>query len=351
MPTVRVKMWTMTVKNWDLFDNMEKLERIGNYQDEDGQYLVRYLSIGKHTGTKTGYQHCHINLELEKRQYMTWVKSVLFNIPDMHCEKREGSREDCDNYLAKDGEFKVIVNRRRIERGHRSDLDDIHDMIKEGKDLFDVYEAHFASTVRYSSGLEKYIVLHDSKRARELETAAPQVIVYVGPAGSGKSWHCFNDEDYKESGYRFPIQMYEKVYFDGYNREKTIWFDEFNGRSMPFGKFCQLADRFPGIYETKGGSVLISGLKKILISTISYPATWWAGSNRFNLDPEQLYRRLTKCYYLGPPRTTADGVREYAIPLEFNPRELLTREQEEILKRHVKYPSDLQPDDSILDID
>ena len=50
-------------------------------------------------------------------------------------------------------------------------------------------------------------------------------------------------------------------------------------------------------------------------------------------------------------RTTADGVREYAIPLEFNPRELLTREQEEILKRHVKYPSDLQPDDSILDID
>ena len=120
---------------------------------------------------------------------------------------------------------------------------------------------------------------------------------------------------------------------------------------MPFGKFCQLADRFPGIYETKGGSVLISGLKKILISTISYPSTWWAGSNRFNLDPEQLYRRLTKCYYLGPPRTTADGVREYAIPLEFNPRELLTREQEEILKRHVKYPSDLQPDDSILDID
>ena len=351
MPTVRVKMWTMTVKNWDLFDDQEKLERVANYQTEDGQYLVRYLSIGKHTGEKTGYQHCHINLELEKRQYMTWVKGVLFNIPDMHCEKREGSREDCDNYLAKDGEFKVIVNRRYIKERQRTDLDDIHAMIKEGKDLFDVYEAHFASTVRYSSGLEKYIVLHDSKRARELETAAPQVIVYVGPAGSGKSWHCFNDEDFKESGYRFPIQMHEKVYFDGYLREKTIWFDEFNGRTMPFGKFCQLADRFPGIYETKGGSVLISGLKKILISTISYPSTWWAGSNRFNLDPEQLYRRLTKCYYLGPPRTTADGVREFAIPLEFNPRELLTREQEEILLRNVKYPSDLQPDDSILDID
>ena len=351
MPAVQVKMWTMTVKNWDLFDNMEKLDQVADYQTEDGKYLVRYLSIGKHLGPQRGYQHCHINLELEKRQTMGWIKRVLFGIPDMHCEKREGTREQCDDYLSKDGEFKVIVNRRQIGRGHRSDLDEIHDMIKEGKDLLDVFESHFASTVRYSSGLEKYIVLHDSKRARELETTAPQVIVYVGPAGSGKSWHCFNDEDFKESGYRFPIQMYEKVYFDGYNREKTIWFDEFNGRSMPFGKFCQLADRFPGIYETKGGSVLISGLKKLLISTISYPSTWWAGSNRFNLDPEQLYRRLTKCYYLGPPRTTADGVREFAIPLEFNPRELRTKDDELILLRNVKYPSDLQPDDSILDID
>lgn len=120
---------------------------------------------------------------------------------------------------------------------------------------------------------------------------------------------------------------------------------------MPFTKFCQIADRYAGRYETKGGSVLISGLEKILISTIEYPALWWPGSERFKQDPEQLFRRLTKCYYLGPPRRSADGSIEYAIPLEFNPKELLTKEQEEILKRHVKYPSDLQPDDSILDID
>lgn len=114
---------------------------------------------------------------------------------------------------------------------------------------------------------------------------------------------------------------------------------------MPFTKFCQIADRYAGRYETKGGSVLISGLKKILISTIEYPALWWSGSARFNLDPEQLFRRLTKCYYLGNPRTTSTGDIEYALPLEFNPRELRTRDDEEILRRHVKYPSDLTPEE------
>ena len=141
--------------------------------------------------------------------------------------------------------------------------------------------------------------------------------------------------------------MDSKIYFDGYNNQKTLWFDEFSRKTMPFTKFCQIADRYPGRYETKGGSVLIYGLKKILISTVEYPALWWAGSDRYNKDPEQLFRRLTKCYYLGQPRIKEDGEIEYAIPLEFNPRHLRTQYDEEILKGNVKYPSDLMEEEPI----
>ena len=173
-----------------------------------------------------------------------------------------------------------------------------------------------------------------------------EVIVYVGPSGSGKTWHCATDPDYMDGkGYRFPVQMDSKIYFDGYDRQKTLWFDEFSGKTMQFTKFCQLTDRFGARYETKGGSVLIFGLKKILISTIQFPHLWWPGSERFNTDTEQLYRRLTKCYYLGPPRIKEDGTKEYAIPLEFNPRECGVRDAEEILKRNVKYPSDLMEEE------
>lgn len=350
MPAYQGRCWTITVKDWHYFDQVDCLKEIGDYQDEDGNYIVRYLSIGKHLGPQRGYQHCHINLEFEKRVTMTFIKRDLFGRSDIHCEGRKGTRQQCDTYLAKNGYFMTIVNRRETQPGRRTDLEHIREMVNDGKNLMDCFEEHFATTVRYTKGIKEYIGLLNRKRAREVEATDPEVIVFVGPAGSGKSYHCYNDEDFRKDGYRFPIQMQSKIYFDGYLGEKTIWFDEFSGRTMEFSKFCQLAQSYSGRYECKGGSVEIYGLKKILISTIAYPANWWAGSDRFNLDPNQLWRRLTKCYYLGPPRTTSDGVREFAIPLEFNPRELVTREQEEILKKHVKYPSDIT-EENVLDID
>ena len=341
MPAVKSRTWTITVKNWDYFDNQDWEPEIQNQTETDGKKSVIYLSIGKHTGEKTGYQHCHMNLELEKPKTAFWVKNSLFMRNDIHVEVRRGTREQCDAYLTKDHHFREIINIRRLQQGKRTDLDDLYDLIEEGATLYDCYKAHFGTTVRCYRGLREFIALRDTIQSTQTIFDPPEVIVYVGPSGSGKSWRCSTDPDYMESGYRFSIQMDSKIYFDGYNNQKTIWFDEFSGRTLPFTTFCQLADKFAGRYETKGGSVLISGIKKILISTIQFPHLWWAGSERFNTDTEQLYRRLTKCYYLGAPRTTSTGDIEYAIPLEFNPRECSIRDLESILQRNVKYPSDL----------
>lgn len=346
MPAVKQRCWTITVKNWDYFDTQEWEQEILNQTDRKGEKLVIYLSIGKHTGQKTGYQHCHMNLEMTEQKTMYWIKHNLFMRDDIHLEVRKGTREQCDGYLNKDGYFREIVNLRRLKPGRRTDLDDIKDMIEDGATLYDCYMEHFATTVRNERGIRSFIALRDTIESTQTIHDPPEVIVYVGPSGSGKSWRCSTDEDFMASGYRFSIQMDSKIYFDGYNNQKTLWFDEFSGKTMPFTKFCQITDRYAGRYETKGGSVLISGLKKILISTIQFPHLWWPGSERFNLDTEQLYRRLTKCYYLGRPRTTSTGDIEYAIPLEFNPRECGIRDLESILQQHVKYPSDLIEDDS-----
>ena len=42
----------------------------------------------------------------------------------------------------------------------------------------------------------------------------PEVIVYLGKSGSGKSHH-WNDPAYQQSGYKYPVQQNGKVYFDG----------------------------------------------------------------------------------------------------------------------------------------
>ncbi len=345
MPAKQSRYWTITVKNWDYFDNQDWEPEILNQTEPDGKKSVIYLSIGKHKGVKTGYEHCHMNLELENRKTAFWVKTKLFMRNDIHVEIRRGTREQCDGYLNKDGQFREIVNIRRIQPGRRTDLDDLYDMIEEGASLFDCYREHFGTTVRCYRGLREYIALRDTIQSTQTIHDPPEVIVYVGPSGSGKSWRCSTDKDFMESGYRFSIQMDSKIYFDGYNRQKTIWFDEFSGRTLPFTTFCQLADRFAGRYETKGGSVLISGLKKILISTIQFPHLWWAGSERFNTDTEQLYRRITKCYYLGAPRITSTGRKQFAKPLEFNPRECAVRDVESILQQHVEYEDLIEEED------
>ena len=257
-----------------------------------------------------------------------------------------GTREQCDAYLNKDGQFKEIINTRTTQQGKRTDLDHIKELIDDGSSFYDLYSEHFGTVVRCEKGIRNYIAMKDTIEATSTIFEPPEVIVYVGPAGAGKTWHCATDPDYMDGkGYRFPVQMDTKLYFDGYDRQKTLWFDEFSGKTMQFTKFCQLTDRFGARYETKGGSVLVFGLKKILISTIQFPHLWWAGSERYQTDTEQLFRRLTKCYYLGRPRIKEDGTKEYAIPLEFNPRECNIRDFEEILQRNVKYPSDLMEEE------
>lgn len=344
MGSPKARCWTMTVKNWDYFDTTDWEERIKNQKNQKGENLVIYLSVGKHTGEKTGYQHVHMNLEMTDQKTGYWVKNTLFGCNDMHCEIRRGTREQCDAYLTKDHQFREIINLRRLKPGRRTDLEDVYDMIQEGAAFWDLYDQHFATVVRYEKGLRNYIAMRNERIARQIIFEPPEVIVYVGPSGSGKSWHCSTDPDFKENGYKFPIQMDSKIYFDGYDGQKTIWFDEFSGKCMQFSKFCQLADRYPGRYETKGGTVFVFGLKKIIISTIQFPHLWWAGSERFNTDTEQLFRRLTKCYYLGRPRITDDGRKQYAIPLEFNPRECGTADAESILQRNVQYTDIIEED-------
>ena len=134
----------------------------------------------------------------------------------------------------------------------------------------------------------------DKQRERtELET-----VVYVGKSGTGKSHRCFYDPDYQESGYKFPSQAPGKVFFDGYENQRVIWFDEFGGTTIPFSLFLRLCDKWDNRVETKGGTALVSGLRKVLISTTTYPACWWRNCPKYLEDPRQLWRRLTKVYYL-----------------------------------------------------
>lgn len=286
MPAIQKRSFILTSYKMEYFEQ--------SYWDQFGGYFD-YVLVGKEVCPTTGRDHLHIYLECKTKRSLGGLKRILHD-SEIHIEFRMGTRQEAMEYCKKDGNWWEMGEQH--QQGRRNDLLDIRDMIRNGAGMLDVAEEHFGDFVRYFKGFSLYADLLKRREQRMAEKIKPKVIVYIGPAGSGKSWHCAADKDYQEDGYQLLIQQSGKVFFDGYEGQKTIWFDEFSGSTLPFSTFCRIADRYGCRVETKGGSVEIVGLKKILISTIELPSQWWRGSERFLRDPKQLYRRIDELFFI-----------------------------------------------------
>ena len=289
------------------------MEYFGHEKWEEFKDYFDYVLVGLEQCPTTGRSHVHIYLECKTKRSIGGIKRILHD-SEIHVEYRMGTRDEAVAYCKKDGRWWEMGEVH--QQGARNDLLDIREMLRNGANILDVADEHFGSFVRYHRGIMLYQDLLNRREQRAAQMVKPEVIVYIGAAGSGKSWHCANDEDYKGDGYQLLIQQSGKVYFDGYDGQKTIWFDEFSGSTLPFSVFCRIADKYGCRVETKGGSVELIGLKKILISTVELPSQWWAGSERFQRDPLQLYRRIDKLFFIP---AADDGV--FYKPIEINKRD------------------------------
>ncbi len=234
--------------------------------------ICNYGVSGHEFAPRTGREHWHIYLEFSEKVTAKKVKDLLKD-RTAHVEMRKGSQQDAIAYCKKGDDWLEWGEPKENQQGRRTDLEDVKKMIDEGADMIDVAEKHFGDFVRYHRGFMIYADLKSRKKQKECEASKPEVIVYLGPAGSGKSHHCWNDEQYRKSGYKYLVQAENKVYFDGYDGEQCIWFDEFRGSVLPFGVFLQVTDKWGCRVEIKGSSVKIFA-RKILISTVEWPRTW-----------------------------------------------------------------------------
>lgn len=293
MSSKQGRAWCVTVaaRSINVMDLKKRLEEMV----ERGK--VKYVVMGKlEEGGRTGYQHYHLYIEMVNKCAMSTLKQTI-GVRDCHAENRFGKQEDAIGYAIKEGvEFELG---KKDEQGKRSDLLAVKKLLEEGKDLVDIAydDTHFGTVMHNLRSFMYYQLAARKKRAKEGLLEAPEVIVYVGKSGTGKSWHCRNDPDYIKSGFKFMVQQSGKCYFDGYAGESTIWFDEFSGSTIEFNKFLQLADMYEFTGEIKGGAVDVFR-KKILISTTVWPFDWWPNVEKFRRDPLQLWRRITKLYWI-----------------------------------------------------
>lgn len=253
---------------------------LNNYTDEDEKKLENscpkpfvYIIYGRETGA-SGTPHLQGYAELGARTRMKTLKKFL---PKAHIEKRKGSQEQAITYCKKDGN--VVEHGTRKRAGKRTDIDELHHAVKQKRKLVDIYN-EYPAAYKYGRGIDRHRLLLDMQ---ERDFTPMEVIVMVGEAGSGKTRKAYEIDPllYMLPDYTSPL------WFDGYDGEDTILFDDFKG-CIKFTYLLRLLDGYRFSIPIKGGFIW-KKWKRVIITSNHPPEEWYK-----NVHYAALKRRISE---------------------------------------------------------
>lgn len=183
------------------------------------------------------------------------------------------------NYCKKDGVFHECGSPSRIKQGSRTDLIQLRDDIKAGKSIADVADDHFGTFLRYEKSIRSYIALQ--AQVRNFKT---EVYVYWGKTGLGKTRRAYYEAGHSTWFYG------SDGWFDGYNGQCSVIFDDFGGHEFKLTYLLKLLDRYPMSVRVKGGFVNWSP-RRIYITSNKDPDDWYSC---LQVHKEALRRRFTE---------------------------------------------------------
>ncbi|AIY31229.1 putative replicase protein [Dromedary stool-associated circular ssDNA virus] len=300
----------LTSKNHEKFWDTDYLNQLVT------KYDIVYLAIGRHTGLTTGYEHVHIDVEFEKKKAWTVIKDI-FEDETINVQKRIAERAVADRYLAKEGpeRFRVIVNKKPANfQGKRNDITAFDEDMYAGMSWDDLKVAHPSYTGRCRVAYQRYLEhsAAKNKRFRRDPGAQCRVICYFGRSGSGKTWAAtghpaFAKElegtgEYEEIGVEIAYPGHGTLWWDGVTPStECLLLDEFSGAWMEFSKFCNMVGQIKGRKFGVKGAFITATINTWIITSIKHPNEWWANAAEFERNRQQLWRRITECYWVDEP--------------------------------------------------
>ena len=155
-------------------------------------------------------------------------------------------------------------------QGKRTDLASVKTILDNGGTIDDVQAQFFGTWVRNRKSIEAYAQTAFMRDYR----GRPQpkiVVLWSTESGTGKSyWARRNYPD----AYWHNVAGSGTQWWDGYQRQDTVVFDEFDSAFMPYRALLQILDRTPLRKPVKGSFVRITAYKFVFTCNCD-PTKWY----------------------------------------------------------------------------
>lgn len=249
----------------------DELERLRDLGPNDG---VLYHVHGREI-SPSGTPHLQGYIEFNKRLRLNQAKRLLGD--RIHLESRRGTPSEARNYCIKDGDYWEKGDISTVSQGTRTDLQGAADAVLSGKRTREVAKEFPTTFIKYSRGL-----LALRRQCQESRTWKPDVRVYWGAPGTGKTRQVHDNEPEVYSHPGGP-------WFDGYDGQEAVLFDDFTGSCFKIQYLLKLIDRYPMDVPIKGGFVAWVPRRIFFTSNISIDE-WYPGARPIHV--EALKRRI-----------------------------------------------------------
>jgi len=194
-------------------------------------------------------------------------------------DKMKGNWKQNCKYTQKDDN--ICVYKDKSHQGERNDIEDVRDAIKRKASDVELLEDHCNTVAKFPKFIAHCKQVYDKIEAKEFRKIS--VIVRFGDPGMGKSRVAFEEGAYA-------VASYEPEWWDGYDGEKVVLFDDFYGQ-IKLSRMLRLLDGYSVQVPVKGGFRYLLATK-IYITSNCHPDDWYPNVNpKFKVG---LPRRITE---------------------------------------------------------
>jgi hypothetical protein len=276
MPAIKGRYWLATLHTHTAPDWEPQVTEV-----------ILWIKGQKEIGTQTEREHWQFVFYVVREMTLNQVK-LLFPIT-IHLEL---SRSPAANaYVHKDDtavpDSKFELGQLPMRRNVKTDWDLVRRLAKNGE--FD----------RIPSDV--YIRYRPNLRAIHIESERPtirnnmQVKVFWGHPGTGKTHRAIAEAE--ETGEPYFVKNSRTKWWDGYQGEPNVIFDEFSGDAIDVDYCKRWWDKFPCLVEYKGGSTILKATRFWITSNI-HPDFWFRNVDQVHRDAimrrihviEEMYR-------------------------------------------------------------